>query len=204
MIDVQLVDDHVLLTEGISRVLNESKIVHVSNMYNDLDSCRKGLETQLPDILLLDIELPDGDGIEFCGELHKRYPELKIIMLTSYNDSSIARRALQAGAAGYVVKTALSEEILTAIQEVYDGQTFICQATQMLLLKHRTQEIVRLTPREKEVVKAIALGLSNDAIAESLCMSPKTVKSHRQNLRLKFNVNSSWEVVKRAMEQKLI
>jgi len=95
MITIQIVDDHKLVVESLSKLVNESGIAHVSDVYYDIQSCREGLIKDRPDILLLDIGLPDGDGVEFCGELTKQYTGLKIIMLTIYKEFSIAKRAFE-------------------------------------------------------------------------------------------------------------
>jgi DNA-binding NarL/FixJ family response regulator len=204
MIDVQIVDDHTLLTEGLRLVINESGIANVSNVYSNLESARKGLELSQPDVLLLDVELPDGDGVEFSAEILALYPDLKILMLTGFKEFSIARRALLNGASGYIVKNALSEEVLDGIQKVYDGEQYICEEIEVLLRKHRKEQPIRLTSREKDVLKLIALGLSNAEIGEQLDISWTTVKGYRQNMLLKFNTDSSLAMVVIAKEQKLI
>ena len=100
MINLQIVDDHKMVVESLSKQINESGKAQVTGAYYDLASCRKGLESSVPDIMLLDIGLPDGDGVDFCKEITKKYPNLKIIMLTSYKEFSIAKRALHNGAKG--------------------------------------------------------------------------------------------------------
>jgi DNA-binding NarL/FixJ family response regulator len=204
MINVWITDDHKLLAEGLLRIIDESGVVHVNAVYYDLDSCRKGLTVSLPDVLLLDVELPDGDGVDFCAEMIALYPGLKIMILTSYNEYSIAKRALLNGARGYVLKNAPPEEIMEGIQEVNNGETFLDENIEALLKKHKKEQIIRLTSREKEVLRLIADGLSNSEIADRLTISATTVKGYRQNLLLKFNVNSSLMMVKMAMEQKLM
>jgi DNA-binding NarL/FixJ family response regulator len=204
MIDVNIVDDHKILAEGIRLIIKESGIANVSAVYYDIDSCRKGLIASRPDVLLLDVELPDGNGVEFCTELHKRYPDLKIMMLTSFSDFSIAKRSLNNGALGYVLKNALAEEIIAGIQVVNNGEQFLCEEIDLLLHENKDIQILYLSSREKEVLKFIADGFTNPEIAEKLFLSPETSKTYRKNLLLKFNAKNSMVLVKTAIEQKLI
>jgi DNA-binding NarL/FixJ family response regulator len=100
-----------MVVESLSKLINESGIAQVTCVYFDLKSCRTGLKDKLPDVLLLDIGLPDGDGVDFCTEIKKIHPRLKIIMLTTYKEFSIARRALYNGALGYILKNSESESV---------------------------------------------------------------------------------------------
>ncbi|MDR2026035.1 MAG: response regulator transcription factor, partial [Prevotellaceae bacterium] len=103
MISVQIVDDHNLFADSFSGTINESKFAHVTGVYYSLKSCREGLAKQLPDVILLDIEMGDGDGIEFCAEITKTYPALKVIMVTGFREFNIAKHALHNGAHGYIL-----------------------------------------------------------------------------------------------------
>ena len=106
MIDLQIVDDHKMVVESLSKLIDESGIAEITDVYYDLRTCWEGLSKRLPDILLVDIALPDGDGVDFCAEVKKVYPELKIMMLTTYKEFNIAKRALHNGALGYILKNA--------------------------------------------------------------------------------------------------
>jgi DNA-binding NarL/FixJ family response regulator len=204
MINVQIVDDHKVLTEGLHRIIDDSGVARVSAVYYDLDSCRKGLTSSCPDVLLLDVHLPDGSGVDFCAEVKELYPGLKIMMLTSYNEFSIAKRSLHNGALGYVLKNAPPEEIIAGIETVNDGKTFLSDEIDLLMKKKRYDNIVWLSVREKEVLQLIAEGYADPEIGEKLCVSRETVKSFRKNLLLKFNAKNSVALVKIAMEQNLI
>jgi DNA-binding NarL/FixJ family response regulator len=203
-IRVAIVDDHKILTEGLQRIINESGVANVSDIYYDLDSCRKGLISFCPDVLLLDVHLPDGNGSDFCAEIKKRYPGLKIMILTSYNDFSIAKRSLHNGALGYVLKNAMSEEIICGIETVNAGETFLCDEIDILMKKKKKDDIIWLTIREKEVLQLIAEGYTDPEIAGKLFLSRETIKGYRKDLLLKFNAANSVVLVKTAMEQKLI
>ncbi len=204
MIKVAIVDDHRMLIEGLERTIVESGIAVVNGTYNSLAECRMGLDHSLPDVLLLDIHLPDGNGVEFCAELKKLYPGLKILILTSFGEISIPRRALHNGAMGYVLKNALFDEVIEGIKTVYSGEVFLCGEIARMMKKTRSAEAVWLTAREKEMLRLIAKGYSNPEIAKIVLLSEETIKTYRKNLLLKFQARNSVDMVLQAMEQKLI
>lgn len=204
MIYLQIVDDHKLLVESLSKLINESDTARVTDVYHDLKSCRLGLIKTLPDVLLLDIALPDGDGVDFCAEIKKAYPQLKIIMLTTYKEFSIARRALHNGANGYILKNAESEEMLTGIEMVSSGKQFLCEEIDLLLKEKRSEDVVWLANREKEILKYIADGHTTKEIADMIFRDVETVRTHRRNLLIKLDAKNTAEMVKKGYEMKLI
>jgi len=204
MITIKVVDDHKMVVESLSKLINESGIAQVTGVYYDIQSCRKGLIENLPDILLLDIGLPDGDGVEFCGELTKRYPELKIIMLSTYKEFSIAKRALHNGAMGYILKNSESEELLAGITTVNNNNRFLCEEIDILLKKKRNEEVVWFTNREKEVLKYISDGLTSKEIGARIFRDEETVRVNRRNLLLKLNAKNTPEAVRKGFEMKII
>lgn len=204
MIRVHITDDHKMVVESLSKLINESGMIQVTKAYYDLASCRMGLSQGLPDVLLLDIGLPDGDGVDFCSEIMRVYPRLKVIMLTTYKEFSIAKRALHNGALGYVLKNAESEEMLAGIETVYNGEQFLCEAIDILLRSKRYEEIVWLSSREKEVLRYIADGNITKEIACLLEIEEETVRTYRKNLLIKLNARNTPEAVKKGYEMKLI
>lgn len=204
MIDIQIVDDHKMVAESLSRMINESGVAQVSGVYYDLQSCRAGLSQKLPDILLCDIGLPDGDGVAFCAEAKKEYPPLKIIMLTSYKEFNIARHALHNGAMGYVLKNAVAEEIFAAIETVGRGERFLCEEIDLLLKEKEDMAVVWLTNREKEILKYIADGYTAKETAALIFRDVETVKTCRRNLFIKLNAKNMAELIKKGFEMKLI
>lgn len=204
MIYLQIVDDHKLLLESLSKLINESGTARVTSVYYNLESCRQGLAGSLPDVLLLDIGLPDGDGVDFCAEIKKEYPELKVIMLTTYKEFSIARRAMHNGANGYILKNAESEEMLAGIKTVSQGEQFMCEEVDLLLKEKRSENIVWLANREKEILKYIADGCTTKEIADTIFRDVETVRTHRRNLLIKLNAKNTAEMVKKGYEMKLI
>jgi len=204
MVTLQIVDDHKMVVESLSKLINESNVARITGVYYDLESCRSGLKEELPDVLLLDIGLPDGDGVEFCAEIKKTYPGLKIVMLTTYKEFSIAKRALHNGALGYILKNAESEEMLTGIKTVSQGEQFLCEEINLLLIEKKNEELVWLGKREKEILKYIADGYTSKEIACFICRDEETVRTYRRNLLIKLNARNTPEAVKKGYEMKLI
>jgi DNA-binding NarL/FixJ family response regulator len=201
MINVQIIDDHKMLAEGLRRIIDESGIATVTAVYYDLANARKGLLVSRPDVLVLDVSFPNGNGIDFCAEIKHAYPKLKVMMLTGYNEFSIVKRSMKNGAIGYVLKNTTSKEILDCIETVNKGEIFLSKEIDILLNKQPDDTIVWCTAREKEVLKLLAAGLSDPAISEKLFVSRETVKNHRKNLLLKFNARNNVALVKTAIEQ---
>jgi DNA-binding NarL/FixJ family response regulator len=204
MITIKIVDDHRLVVESLSKLIGESGIALVTGVYYDIQSCRRGLIDDIPDILLLDIGLPDGDGVEFCDELTRRYTGLKIIMLSTYKEFSIAKRALHNGAMGYILKNSESEELLAGITMVNSGERFLCEEIDILLKKKRDEEVVWFTNREKEVLKYISDGLTSKEIGIRIFRDEETVRINRRNLLLKLKAKNTPEAVKKGFEMKII
>ncbi len=204
MIHLHIVEDHKMVVESLSKLINESGIATVTNVYHTIDSCRSGLADNLPDILLLDIGLPDGDGVDFCAEVTKQYPTLKIIMLTTYKEFTIARRALHNGASGYILKNAEAEEMLLGIQTVGKGEQFLCEEIDLLLQDRTDEEIIWLSNREKEILKYIADGYTTKEIADAISRNTETVKTNRRNLFIKLNARNMAELIKKGYEMRLI
>jgi len=204
LVSIAIVDDHRMVVESLSKLIAESGIAAVTAVYYDLQSCRRGLKETLPDMLLLDIGLPDGDGVDFCAEVTRKYAGLKVIMLTTYNEFSIARRALHNGALGYILKNAESEEMLAGIKTVSSGKQFLCEEIDLLLREKRDEEMIWFSHREKEILKYIADGYTTGDIAHFIHRDEETVRTHRRNLLIKLDARNTPEAVKKGMEKRLI
>ena len=204
MLSLQIVDDHKMVAESLSKLIAESGIARTTGVYHNLKSCRRGLEKELPDILLLDVGLPDGDGVDFCAEAVKKYPKLKTIMLTTYKEFSIAKRALHNGARGYILKNAESEEMLLGIETVSRGELFLSEEIDILLKEKKNGELVWLGKREKEVLGYIAQGYTSKQIANFIYRDEETVRTYRRNLLIKLNAKNTAEAVKKGYEMRLI
>ncbi len=203
-IRVAIVDDHKMLVESLSKLINDSGTTRITAAYYDLQSCRLGLSNALPDVLLLDIGLPDGDGVDFCAEIIKIYPTLKILILTSYKEFNIAKRALHNGALGYILKNSMSEEVFAGIKSVSKGEQFLCEEIDILLKNKKNEDIVWLSNREKEILLYIADGYTTKEIANLIFRDSETVKSYRKHLLIKLNAKNTAELVKKGYEMKLM
>jgi DNA-binding NarL/FixJ family response regulator len=196
MINVHIADDHIMVVESLSAIINASKrAMQVTNAYYTLKECRKGLSRKLPDILLLDIEMPDGHGIDFCAEMMKVYPKLKIIMLTAYKTFTIAKYALRYGARGYLLKNADVEEMFDGIEKVYQGEQFLCKEIDTLLEDKSKSSQNLLTNTEKRILQLRAQGYTLKEIGESIHRDEETIKTHLKNARIKLDAKNTIEAI---------
>lgn len=203
LIKVAIVEDHKVVAEGFEYLINDSGIAQVVGKAYSAAGCYELLEKKPVDVLLLDISLPDGNGIDICIRVKTQYPHLKILMLTSYSEQSIIMRALENGASGYILKNAMAEEIIEGIRTVVSGERFLCEEVNMLLKKSENR-LIRLSRREQELLKLIVAGYSNNEIAGSMYLGYETIKSYRKNLMLKLNAHNTAQLLKIAEDQKLV
>lgn len=204
MIKVNITDDHRIVVESLSKILNEScDDIKVERCFYDIESCLKGLKAEIPDVLLLDIQLPDGDGVEFCAKLKAKHPDMKVIMLTSFSESSIVKRSLGSGAKGYILKNVDINELIEGIRIVNDGKTYISKDIRATI-DHTKESAIWLTNRERQILALLAEGLSTAEIAQKLSRDEETVRSHRKNIMLKLNAKNIAEAVRIGIEKRLI
>jgi DNA-binding NarL/FixJ family response regulator len=149
-ITLSIVEDQKLMAKSLSKMINESDAIRVLSVYYDLKSCYEGLLKESPDILLLDIGLPDGDGVDFCAEVTKLYPALKVIILTGYKEFNIVKHALLNGASGYILKNAEPAEMFAGIEAVTRGEQFLCDEIDLLLKDKKEAGIIWLLPTAKK------------------------------------------------------
>ncbi len=203
MIKVGIVDDHKILTEGLKGLIDGSGIARVVGVAHTAAECRLSLGFWKPEVVLLDVNLPDINGVDFCKELTAEYPQIRVLALTTHNEYSIVRRMLDNGASGYLIKNAMTEEVMAGIRAVAAGETFLSHEVDVLL-KRSPEKNTWLTPRERELLKLITDGLTNGEIAEQIFLSPETIKSYRKNLLLKLDAKNTAVLVRKALELKLI
>ena len=163
-------------------------------------SCLAFLNKQLPDVILMDINLPDINGIDLCKEVKTKYPSVFIIGLSTFNQQSFIQKMMDNGASGYLLKNATQEEITSAIETVMKGKTYLSEEASNTLRKENGTNIV-LTRREKEVLELIADGMTNAEIAQKLFVSVTTVDTHRKNLLAKFDTKNTAALIKIAVSQ---
>ncbi|CAM4127655.1 response regulator [Zobellia nedashkovskayae] len=210
MITIAITDDHQMVVQGIETMLRYEPDMVISYKYNSVATTVEGLSKQQPDILLLDINLPDGNGIDLCKKLIESFPKLKIIALSSFSEIAFVKGILSNGASGYLLKNTSKEELITAFKTVLDGGQYLQKDIQKKLLqsslgqKKASSFIPKLTRREKEVLTAISEELTTNEIADKLCISSKTVETHRMNLISKLGARNSVGLIKIAMEKGLL
>jgi len=206
MIQVFIVDDHRMVVEGIKSLLAQSKNIEICGTAFDAYSAISQLEKIKTDVILMDINLPDMNGIELCAQMKKKHPNISILGLSNFKERSYITKMLDAGAMGYILKNADVEELEEAILTVFRGRVFMDKEVASVLSESKSNLISQtlLTKREKEILQLISDGLTNHEIATKLFISPLTVDSHRKNLLTKFGVKNTASMIKVALENLLI
>ena len=201
MIRVVLVEDHLLVRSGLRHLLEARGPVRV---VGEAGSCREALELLekvQADVVILDVSLPDGTGIALCQRLRERFPELRLLALSMHEDAEYVRGFLQAGGQGYVSKAAVDHELLDAVLAVARGERYLNPALAMRLameLVRESAEEAPLSPREEEVLRLLAQGLSHKEVAEKLGISEKTVATYRERGMEKLGLASRSELLRYA------
>ena len=203
MIKVDIVDDHPLIVEGLTTLIDNSGIAEVIDSAGTGKACLKMLQFVQPDILLMDIHLPDTYGIDLCKEVHSCWPNIAIIALTSFGEYTYVRKMLDNGAKGYLLKNSMPEEIIEGIETVNVGEQFLCHEIDLLMRK-QTERHIFLTPRETDLLRLIVKGYTNHEIATELFLGIETINSYRKNLLFKLGARNTAVLVKMAIEQMLI
>ncbi len=209
MTSILIIDDHPLVGEGISTMIRDVAWCQVTGICKNGKEALEQLKILSPDIILLDISLPDIDGLELCEKIRQVNKETRIIGLTSTNEAGIITRFLAKGGNGYLLKNMERSELIEAMEEVLKGKIFLSKAANQKILEqfHSVQDALENTPvltrREKEILLLLAEGLNGPQIAERLFLSPYTVETHRKNLMQKLNVNTTQLLLKVAREHQL-
>ncbi len=210
MIKVAILDDHNMVLRGIETMLEDSDTIKVIATYNRGRQLLENISNDLPNVLLLDINLPDSNGMDICKELTKKHPELAIIALSNYSETGFIKNMLRNGAKGYLLKNTDKQELITAITIVSKGTNYLPRSIQDILLNDsignpsQVTFIPKLSRREKEVLNLIAKEHINQEIAEILFISTKTVESHRNNLIQKLGVRNTAGLIRLAVEKGLL
>ncbi|GAB1857408.1 nitrate respiration regulation response regulator NreC [Flavobacteriaceae bacterium MHTCC 0001] len=207
---IAITDDHQIVLQGIQTMLQHTKEVSVVGLYKSGKETLERITNDNPDILLLDINLPDVSGISVCKQLKKSHPKLKIIAISNYDEVSFIKRMMSNGADGYLLKNTELLELLTAFKTVLSGEQYVQRDLERKLFNESIGNstsggfFVKLTRREKEVLEAIAEELTTQEISEKLFISIKTVETHRTNIMSKLGAKNSVGIIKIAMEKGLI
>ncbi len=198
-----IVDDHYMVIEGIRSILQNEKGIEWTGHATNAASCLAFLQQHLPDVILMDINLPDRSGIDLCKDVKEKYPSVFVIGLSTFNQQSFIQKMMENGASGYVLKNATKDELMEAVETVLKGQVYLSDDVSQLLRKQDDNEIV-LTRREKEVLELIAGGMTNNEIGEKLFISPSTVDTHRKNLLAKFEARNTASLIRIASQKQFI
>jgi DNA-binding NarL/FixJ family response regulator len=214
-IRVVLVDDHTILREGVRSLLDEESDIVVVGEADDGLEALEVVETLAPDVVIMDMVMPRMNGLEATREIKQRRPEVRVLILSMYDDDEYVQQIIQAGASGYVLKRVAAGELVHAIREVHKGSSFLQPTIAAKLIEDYVRRVRGetateargadpLTDRERQVLKLIAEGHTNQRIAELLHLSKKTVESHRANIMRKLDLHDVTELVKYALRTGLI
>ena len=211
LISVLIVDDHTIVRSGVRMLLEaESDIKVVGEALNGREALEL-VETLHPDVVLMDITMPEMDGLEATMQLKTRFPDINVLVLTMHRSDDYFFEMLKAGASGYILNGAKTSELINAVRIVQRGEIFLYPSmTQKLvqgylqLADWENEAEPSLSPREKEIFRLLAEGYSNKEIAEKLVISPSTVHSHRGNLMEKLGLNNRRELIQYARKRGLI
>ncbi len=213
-IKVILVDDHRIVRDGIKSLLLADNSINIIGEFSSFDELISFLAYSTPDIVILDISLPDKNGIEIAEFLNDNYPNIKILFLSMFINDDFIHSAIAAGASGYLPKNTSKRELLEAIHTVYQGGDYYSEDIRKILMKSYMNKLKRkeefkndldsLSKREIEILILYAEGKSNQEIAEQLHISIRTVESHKNHIMTKLDLKSTVDMVKIAIKNKLI
>jgi two-component system response regulator NreC len=203
-ITVVLVDDHAVVRAALKALLDDQEDLEVVGEASDIASSRAELSQRRPAVLVLDVNLPDGLAIDALPQLREDSPQTAIVLLTMERDLTLARRALEAGAEGYLFKDSAHLELIAAVRAAAAGDRHLGPAVAAGLAGPDVEERPLLSPREAEVLKLMALGHTNREIGEQLSLSVRTVETHRAHIQQKLNLSSRPELTRYALAQGLI
>ena len=207
MITVVIADDHVIFRQGLLKLLQSAEDIEVVADTGSSDEALRLIVEKKPDVAILDISMPGLSGIEIMEEVQRKGIGTKIVFLTMHSDPLTAKRAIQSNASGYVLKDDAFEDLLYAVKAVASGGTFVSPSISEKVLKleaGREKEGSILTGREREVLQLIASGLTNKKIADKLCVSVKTVETHRTRILQKLGAHTAADLVRYAIKTGLL
>lgn len=188
-----LLDDHHVFLDGLSGIISSREGLEVVQTFDRAEQLLEALKKDIPDLVISDISLPGMDGLEMAKQIRKRYPDLKIMLLSMHTHPKYVKPAVEAGVHGYIAKDSTAEEVIDAIHTIMKGGTFITPQILSTLLQPGND--LELTPREQQILQAIADGLSTREISEKLAISNHTVEAHRKNLLTKSGCNNVAQLV---------
>jgi DNA-binding NarL/FixJ family response regulator len=222
MIKLMLVDDHAIVRDGVRLLLEQGEGLDIIDEATDGEDALEKLkkhqtDNTLPDVLVLDISMPGMSGIQAAQQVSRLYKSVKILMLSMHNNEDYILRAVEAGALGYILKDSSSDEMVKAIKTVATGEKYFSSPVATIILNGYMQQMrkdpnasigktrrSKLSKKEKEILSYLIEGLSSRLIAEKLQLSVRTVDNHRANMMRRLQVRNAAELVRMAVEEKLV
>ncbi len=209
-IRVAITDDHPMMLNGLKNALEAHGRIEVTALYPNGQALLDGLQKNVPDVLLLDVHLPDVPGDELTRIITRKYPSARILILTSHDSIFFIRTLLRSGATGYVLKTSEHTLLLEAIESVYHGLQFLSPEVKDALVKdtlkirNKVSNSLELTQREKDILQLIAEEYTSHEIADKLFLSHRTVENYRLGLMQKLDAKNMVGMIKKAMQMGLV
>jgi two-component system, NarL family, response regulator NreC len=208
---VLIADDHTIVRSGVRLLLESEADIEVVGEALDGSQAAELAEELKPDVILMDIAMPKMDGLEATRQIKARHPQIQVLVLTMHRSDDYFFEMLRAGASGYILKGAETNDLIKAVRVVSRGEVFLYPSMAEKLLRDYFKRVQggspaepTLSPREKEILSLLAEGYSNKEIAEKLVVSPSTIHSHRTNLMSKLGLNSRFELVQYARKHGLM
>lgn len=197
-ITIAIVDDHPIVIQGLKQLLSNEKDIRIAAFFVDGNGILSYIKNNEVDVVLLDITLPDSNGIELCKEIKDISPNTSVLMLSNRSERSMIMQSLQNGASGYLLKNASLEELTSCIKQVIFGNIVFCSEVREIIskpVKNEFQGLPKLTKRETQILKMLAEGKTSNKIAEELFLSVLTIDTHRKNILQKCKAKNVAELV---------
>ena len=203
---VLLVDDHPIVREGIRRLIEKEPGLSVIGEAEDAPDALALIEDERPDVIVLDLSLKNSSGFDLILDVQQRWPDLRVLVLSMYNEEVYAERVLRAGAAGYIMKQEAPKKVVAGIKAVIGGSIFVSEKVSAGILQNMAgrraaaSPIESLTDRELQVFQMIGEGMTHQQVADQLMLSVKTIESHVEHIKRKLGLGSGRELLQRAIE----
>ncbi|MBV6646847.1 MAG: response regulator transcription factor [Cyclobacteriaceae bacterium] len=211
-IKVLIADDHEMILDGLRLLLEQQEDIEViAESYNGSEVLSAIEKVEELDVAILDINMPEKDGIETTQEIKKKFPEVKVLILTMYNRKEFIKNLMEAGTDGYILKNSGKEELVKAIRSLAKGEPYFGkEITKTIMKSYQKNKIfdspldIELTEREKDIIKLVAEGLSTQEIADQIFLSAHTVNTHRRNILNKLNVKNSAGMIRYGIQTGIV
>jgi DNA-binding NarL/FixJ family response regulator len=215
VIKVILVDDHQIVRDGIKSLLSTDKNIDIIAEASDGDELLDELKHYKPDVIIMDISLPDKSGIEILKIVNKEYPQIKVLILSMYTNEDYIFNAIKSGAKGYLPKNTSRKILVEAIYKIHNNENYFSDEISNIILKSYVKKVQNteekpdnkkelLSPRELEILKLFVEGKANQEIADKLFINIRTVESHKNHIMQKLELNSTVDLIKFAIKNKIV